>query len=140
MLAPAAARAAAAKVVTVDGTCEDALPEHGIICHKADGLKPFELCYEVDAGNGKALVVTDMLFNLPHLGGVDGFIMKLIGSTGFFGMTLIGRTLMLKDRATFKAWLVKMADLPQLATVCVAHGRMVTSQCPENLRSAAARL
>ncbi len=140
VVAPKAARAAVEKVVTVDGLCEDVLPPHGIVCHAADGLKPFELCYELDSGNGKALVVTDMLFNLPHGSGLDGFIMKLIGSTGFFGMTFIGRKLMLRDRAAFKAWLIRMAALPNLKTVCVAHGEPVTSQCGERLRSAAARL
>lgn len=140
VLAPKAARAAVEKVVTVDGLCEDVLPNHGIVCHQADGLKPFELCYELDLGSGKALVVTDMLFNLPHGGGVDGLIMKLIGSTGFFGMTFIGRMLMLRDRGAFKAWLVKMAALPNLKAVSVAHGEPVTAQCGEKLRAAAARL
>ncbi len=140
VLAPKAARAAVEKVVTVDGLCEDVLPNHAIACHAADGLKPFELCYEMDTGKGKALVVTDMLFNLPHLSGIDGMIMKVIGSTGFFGMTFIGRRLMLKNRAAFKAWLIRMAETPQLAAICVGHGDMVTTQCAERLRSAASRL
>ncbi len=140
VLAPKGARAAVEKAVTVDGTCEEVLPNHAIVCHMADGLKPVELCYELETGEGKALVVTDMLFNLPHLAGTFGLVMKLVGSTGFFGMTFLGRRLMLKDPAAFKSWLLKMADTPQLAAVCVGHGDMITTQCSERLRAAAARL
>lgn len=140
VLAPAAARVAVEKKVTVDATCEEALAEHGVKWHAPEGLKPSELWYELESGEGPVLVLTDSLMNLPHGPGVDGLLMRLLGSTGFFGLTRIGRMLLLKDRAAYKAWLLRLADTPRLKGVLVAHGEAVVERAAESLRAAAGRL
>lgn len=91
---------------------------------------------------GKVLVLTDMLFNLPRLPGLDGLLFHWLGSTGFFGVTRIGRWLLLQDKRKFGEWLTQMARLPGLYAVCVAHGDAVIggAAAAEALEGARARL
>ena len=140
VLCPAAARKHVEKKIQVDETCEDALPGLGITIHNPDGIKPGELCYELPVDDGRALVVTDLLFNLQHQPGFDGFLFKLLGSTGFFGITGIGRLFMLQNKDSLRGWLLKMAGLPKLRAVCVGHGEAVTGDVAGKLRAAAERL
>ena len=141
VLAPEASRSAVAAKINVDETCESALPGYGIVCHAPDGIKPSELVYELPLpAAARALVVTDVLMNMAKLPGLDGLLLHLLGSTGFFGITRIGRMMLLKDKVAFRDWLLRMAALPDLRVISVAHGLPITTQCAEKLRSAAGRL
>ncbi|MCO4764174.1 MAG: hypothetical protein KC502_21865 [Myxococcales bacterium] len=140
VLAPKNVRKAAEKVVPVDGLCEAVLPPLGIQCIQPGGIKAVELAYELPIEGGVALVVADLLFNHQHMSGFGGWFLKTIGSTGFFGMTGIGRMLMLKDSALFKAWLREQAERADLQMICVAHGDTISGDCPDRLRAAADRL
>ena len=140
VVCPAAARERVEQVVQVDDTCEALLPTLGIGCHPPQGVKPSELVYELSVERGCVLVFTDLLFNLPRLSGFSGWIVHLIGSSGFFGMTRVGRILGLKDRKLFAGWLRQLAELDGLTAILVAHGGPVTSDCRSRLRAAADRL
>ncbi|MCX6111076.1 MAG: hypothetical protein NTZ90_15890 [Proteobacteria bacterium] len=140
VLCPAAAREHVAKIVAVDASCEDVLPTYGIQIHAPRGIRPGELCYELPVPDGGVLVVTDLLFNLDHQPGLDGFIFRVIGSSGFFGITGIGRLLMLQDRLAFREWLLLMAQRTDLKAICVAHGGAITSDVANALKAAAERL
>lgn len=139
VVCPEAARAKVEQVVQVHGTCEEMLPTAGVICHRPPGCKPDELVYEVPVGRGVALVFCDALFNLDHLSGFEGWIFKLIGSTGFFGTTFIGR-MFLADKAGWKGWLLETAQRDDLAVLTVAHGTAITEDCGRRLREAGERL
>ncbi|MCB9670969.1 MAG: hypothetical protein H6734_15925 [Alphaproteobacteria bacterium] len=139
VVCPAAAREAVEKVVRVHGTCEDELPAAGVHCVKPAGLKPDELVYEVPVAGGVALVFCDALFNLPDKPGCGGMIMRLMGSSGFFGTTRLGRMLM-SDMAGWKAWLLETAERDDLRALSVAHGDPIVDRCGDRLREAAGRL
>lgn len=140
VICPRAAQVYVEQKVAVDAVAEDELPRHGIRCHVPAGLRPAEVCLELDVGEHRALVFTDILFNLKHAPGLDGIILKLIRSSGYFGMTPVGRLLLLKDRAKFRGWLEQLAEIPRLKAICVGHGDPITADCANRLRSAAARL
>ena len=143
LLCPAAAREKVEEVVSVDATMEEVLPELGVILHVPQGLKPFELHLELPLkGGGKALVVTDALFNLGPCppSGFGGFILKAMGSVGPLGISRLGRFLLLKDRARFKAYLERLAEIPELKVLSVAHGEAVRADIANALRGAAQRL
>ena len=143
VLCPAAARAKVEQRVEVDATCEDFLPLLKVHAQAVPGIKPGELAYELEAGTtngGRVLVVTDMLFNLPNLAGFDGGLLRVLGSTGFFGMTRIGRLFMLTDRASFQSWLEAQAKRTDVAAICVGHGDPVRSDVGMAIASAAERL
>ncbi len=141
VICPSAARKKVSEKVEVDATCEELLPTMGIKVHEIAGVNPIELCYEVKlAAGGKALVFTDALMNMPHLPGFDGWLMKLIGTTGSFGMTKVGKLLLLKEKAAFKNWLLERAADSELRAILIAHGASVTENCSAQLKAAAERL
>lgn len=140
VVCPRAAHDKVAQVIQPDAIAEDVLPRLGIACHAIPGFKSNELAYELRLGVGRALVVCDVLFNLERLPGFAGWTVNVIGSTGYFGVTKIGQWFFTSDKSALRDWLGRMAALPDLRVVCVAHGAAVTSQCGERLQQAAARL
>lgn len=140
VVCPASVRARAEKVVTVHATVEEVLPELGGRCLAPPGVKPTEPVYELPIEGGVALVFTDLLFNLPHLPGCSGWFIRLVGSSGFFGITRIGRMLCLTDKRAFAAWLREQAERDDLKVLSVAHGDLITEDCSARLRAAAERL
>ena len=142
--------------VAVEATCEEVLPAHGVAPLDMPG-NPFELCYQMpldahDASAGYAFVVCDALFNLPAN---SGWIAYLMGSSGFFGVTRIGRLLMPKEsKVLFARWLRRMASTEPLLdadtaerfepiewrAIIMAHGEPIVSDCHARLREAADRL
>jgi len=142
VLAPAAARSAVESVLSVNALAEDVLPSVGVECIGPPGVGAFEWVYKLPLDEGHALVVTDLLFNLrEHLPGIGGLFTRYVTrSTGFFGMTGVGRLFGLKDATAFAGWLRDQADDPQLRAVLVAHGDPILDHPAERLREAAQRL
>lgn len=127
--------------VPVYASSEEFLPKLGIEVLPISGLRPFELCYRIPlVDGGHALVLTDALFNLPRLPGVGGAILGVMGSAGFFGMTRIGRMMLLRDKIQFKAWLRNQAAFDDLRAILVAHGDWILDDCQRKLIAAAERL
>lgn len=139
VVCPEGARAAVAEQVRVQATCEEHLPSVGIQVLSPPGLKPDELVYEVPVDGGVALVFCDALFNLEHQPGLGGLLLRLMGSSGFFGTTRLGRFFM-GDAAAWKQWLQTTAPRTDLQVLSVAHGEAVTADCAGQLRAAADRL
>lgn len=137
VVCPEGSRAKVEEQVKVDGLDTEVL---GLVVHAPPGLKELEHVYEIDAGAGHALVFSDAAFNLPHLSGFMGFVLKLLGSTGFFGMTRIGRWQLLADAAAYRGWLEQAAADPDLAMLCVGHGDAVLADAAKKLKESAERL
>ena len=137
VVCPEGSRAKVTEVLPVDAPDTDVA---GVLAHPIPGLKDVEHAYALDAGAGGALVFCDALFNVPHQPGFGGFVLKLIGSTGFFGLTRIGRFALLQDATAYAAWLRARADDPDLALVCLSHGSAVLADPAVKLREAADRL
>lgn len=140
LICPEAAKTKVSAVVEVDSSCEVTLPKLGIKVHTMPGVKPTELAYEIETGDGACLLFCDALMNNDHLPGLEGKILWLIGSTGFFGMTAIGRLLLLKDRAAFRDWLKNLSDRDDLHSVVPAHGDPIRTELKNRLRMASERL
>jgi hypothetical protein len=151
VVCPAAAKPYVEQVVAVDGIAEEVLPPYGIICHEPQGIRPQELVYELSLPTGKALIFTDILFNLnksylqQHLPTKEFLIQWIgtstIGSSGFFGITGLGRQFFMKDRNAYRQWLEALADrISDLQVISVAHGSPINTDCNRRLREAAARL
>jgi hypothetical protein len=140
VLAPRVAVDAATKRVRVNGDCETALPAMGITCHVPPGVKASELVYELSTGDGRALIFNDALMNIPNIPGFEGSILRWLGSTGFFGVTRVGKLLLNVDPPAFRSWLETMAETAGLSVITVSHGTAITADCANALRAAAARL
>lgn len=142
VLAPAAARAAVEEKTAVHATCEEALPSLGITIHPPAGAKPGELAYELPLATGRALVVSDLLFNLREAPpGIRGFVLKYVtASIGPVHVSRVFRLLAMTDRAAYAGWVRGLADLPDLRVLCVGHGDPVTGDVAPQLRAAADRI
>lgn len=142
VLAPAASRARIEVVVPVDATCEERSKSLGVRFHVPDGVRPGELAYELDVPGGRALVVTDLLFNLPTAPpGFAGFVLNYItASIGPLGISRVFRLLALQDRAKYAAFIESLAGIEDLRVLSVAHGDAVTSDVSAALRAAATRI
>lgn len=137
VVCPDGSRARVAEVVPVDGVDTD-VP--GVVTHRPPGLSDAEHVYEIDVGAGRALVFCDAVQNMRNLPGLAGLFFQLVGSTGFFGVTRIGRWRLVKDPRAFAAWLEGAGETPDLALLCLSHGEPVMADPRVKLRAAAARL
>lgn len=139
VVGPEAARAKVEEVVPMDAPDTD-VP--GVVVHEVPGIKPTEHVYEIDTGEGKGLVFCDAIFNLEHRPGFGGFLLKVMGSSGFFGMSRIGRIALLQDTKAFKGWLERQAARDDVTLVTMAHGAPVigAEHVKAKLAGAAARL
>jgi hypothetical protein len=143
VLAPAAARAKVDEVIKVDATCEEALPALGVRVHPVPAFKNGELAYELDLqGGGKALVMSDAVANRDHPKGFGGWFFANVtgGIKGRLGVARIMRVMMMTNKAEARAGLEKLADIPGLTLLSVAHGRPVRDGVSEALREAASRI
>ncbi|MGK7895874.1 MAG: hypothetical protein AB4372_20240 [Xenococcus sp. (in: cyanobacteria)] len=146
VVAPKVAKPYVEEEVPVDAIAEELLPNYGIICHQPAGIRPQELVYELPLSRGKALIFTDILFNLtPSY--LDRYvprnklIFRWLGASGYFGITALGKRFFMTDKIAYREWLRDLAgSTPSLCVISVAHGEPITMNCTERLREAAARL
>jgi hypothetical protein len=139
VLCPSSIRSNVEKKVEVDNTVEDEAEGIGIKYHIPNGFRPGDLVYELDITNGKVLVFCDLLFNMENFGGLDGWLLRLLGSTGFFGSSWIAR-LQMKDKGAVKSLLLKLSEIPDLRMVVLSHGKPISENCNEKLKEAASLL
>lgn len=146
VVCPSAALPYVEEVVSVDGLAEEVLPNYGIVCHDPAGIRPQELVYELPLSPGKALVFTDILFNLTEsylqqYAPKSKLVLQWIGTGGFFGITELGKRFFMSDRKAYRQWLEELAtNTSDLHVICVAHGSPIITNCNQNLYEAAARL
>jgi len=138
---PAAARKAVERVVAVDEEAETGAVGGGVSCLEPAGTRPMERAWRLELDEGHALIFCDLLFNLDHLPGFGGWMARYVtASTGFFGVTRLGRFMGISDKAAFRGWLEDQADEDGLRIISVAHGEVLTEDCAVRLREAAGRL
>lgn len=137
VVCPKAARSKVEEQIAVDETCESVFSGSEIEVIHMPGAKEIELAYKVKIGEDKALIMTDLLVNVPELKGVGGFILKMIGRIGFFRTPPLAKLMFLDQRIAFRNWLLKESNRPDLKIVTVAHGAPVTNDVSHLLKQAA---
>jgi hypothetical protein len=141
VLCPAGARPKVAQVVPVTGTYED-LPDDGAVALVTlEGTRQREGAMIVREPGGTSLVLNDAVFNMPHVPGVTGFVLRRIaGSTGGPRVSNVMRWLVITDRRAFRAHLERLAGLPDLRRIIVSHHLTIDSDPAGTLRALAAAL
>jgi hypothetical protein len=137
VVCPEAAIKKVEEVISVDAACEVAFANSEIEVIDMPGAKSTELAYEIQLGDQIALVMTDLLVNLPKVKGVGGLILKAIGRIGFFRSPPISKMLFLEHKHAFRNWLVTESNKPELKIVTMAHGAAVTNGVSDLLKRAA---
>jgi hypothetical protein len=103
-----------------------------------DGTGGLEAVMTVKRADGVTVVLADALFNMPHLHGVHGFILRHVtGSSGGPRVSRVARLFMVKDKKAYAAQLERLAT-PDLRRIIVAHHEMLTDDPAGALRRVAA--
>lgn len=129
------------KVAEVDSSVRDltALPsDPNVTLSIMDGTKDLEAVMTVKSGGAVSVVLTDAVFNMPHLSGVKGWVLRHITqSSGGPRISRIARLLLVKDKAAFAAHLERLAT-SELRRVIVSHHETITDDPAGTLRRVAA--
>ena len=126
--------------VAVDGHF-DALPPDAVLrAEILDGSKVGEAAFVVQSGGQVSLLFGDTVMNLPHLPGLDGWLFRLIGSTGGARVTPLARLATVGNRPALRAHLLRLAALDGLTRLVPTHGAVVEGDAAAVLRAVAEAL
>ena len=123
--------------VQVHSHWSDLPPDPGVRAEPLEGSRFGEAALVVRSGSRASLLFGDTVMNLPHLPGLEGRILSLIGSTGRPRVTPVAHLLSVSDRRRLAAHLARLADLPGLCRLVVSHGRNVEEDAAGVLRAVA---
>lgn len=141
VLCPPGAKAKVEQVVKVHGSYAE-LPVDGVLdLELLDGTKQREGVMIARSGAETSLVFNDAVFNMPHLPGFMGFVLRRVtSSSGGPRVSRIAKMFVVADKPAFRAHVEKLADLPGLRRVVVSHHNTITEDPSGTLKSVVAAL
>lgn len=128
------------EVVPVDGDIDDLPKDANVKLIRLRGTKGLEPLLAVTNEGRTTICMGDAVMNIPHLKGFEGFLLRLLGSTGGPKVTLISKLLLVSDGAVLRSELETLSRLQGLARLVPSHGDMITGDIAATLRSVAQRL
>lgn len=141
VICPSGSRKAVEKAVEVDGTYDDFPSDESIELQHLEGINRAEGAMIVRSESGTTLILNDIVFNMPHVPGFTGWVLRTITqSTGGPRISRVVRWFLMKDRDALRANLERLADLEGLERIIVSHHRTITDSPSETLRAVAATL
>ena len=141
IVGPAGARSKIEDVVPLHATYGDRAPDANVELQYLDGLNEAEGVMVVKDEGGTSLIFTDAVFNMPHLHGIKGFVLKHItGSSGGPKVSNLMRWFVVKDKAAYRANLERLAAIPDLRRILVAHHETIETDPRGALRKIAATI
>jgi hypothetical protein len=127
VLAPRGSREKVAEVVPVDGTYEDFPPDADVKLEALAGVGDLEGVMVVRSKDGVTLVFNDAVFNMDRKRDPLGFFFTtLLGSAPGPRVSRLAKLMLVKDKAAFRADLLRLADTPGLVRVIVAHEKVAS--------------
>ncbi len=141
VICPAGAVAKVTQVVPVSHAY-DAEPADGAVeLVTLDGTKQGEGAMLVRGSDGLSIVLNDAVFNMPHVPGFKGFVLRRItGSSGGPRVSRLMKLLGVSDKAAFRAHLERLAALPELRRVVVSHHETIDVDAAAALARVAAAI
>jgi hypothetical protein len=142
VFAPPGVMTKARAVVHVDGTYAEMPADSAVSVELLDGTGQMEGALLVRSGDGTSVVLTEVVFDLePPKSAFGRAALKLAGFGPGPRVTPVVKFEMVKDRAALAAHLERLAAIPDLTRLIVAHSRMsVGEAAARGLRQAAASL
>lgn len=134
VFAPRGARSKVEEVVPVEGTYEQFPGDDTVRLETLAGTGEQEGVLIVRSSGSTTLVFNDAIFNMQHQPGVKGLLLRLLKSSGGPSISRLSRLLMIKDASAFREHLLRLADLPDLKRILVAHHEMISSDVAATLR------
>lgn len=141
IVCPAGSRAKVAQVVPVAATYEEIADDGVVALQSLEGTRQREGVMLARADGEVSLVFNDAVFNMPHLTGLTGFILRRVtASTGGPRISRLTRWFVIADKAAFRAHLERLAELPGLRRIIVSHHETIDREPATTLRALAASL
>lgn len=89
----------------------------------------------VKHGETSTIVFNDLIFNMPHVGGTMGWVLRyLTASSGGPTISRLARMLVVKDASAVARELRELATLPGLCRLIVSHHEIITERPAELLQ------
>jgi hypothetical protein len=133
-------RARVEERVKVAGAIEDLPPDPELSFIALEGMKNREPLLRVRRAGRVSLMFGDAVFNLKTLAGVDGLVMRLLGSVGGPRVTRIAQWIAISDKHALADHLRRIAGEPGLTRLLFSHGDPIEADAPRVLREVADRL
>jgi hypothetical protein len=141
VICPRGARAKVEQVVPVNASYDEVPADGAVELQTIAGTKEREGAMIVRDRDGTTLVLNDLVFNMPHAPGVQGFVLRhLTGSSGGVKITRIARLFLIADRRASRAHLERLAALSELRRVIVSHHETIDREPNRVLAEVAATL
>jgi len=135
VLCPAGAAARVSQIVEVSGYYDDLVPDGVVELVTLEGTKEREGAMIVRATGSTAIVLNDAVFNMDHIPGFTGFVLRYVtGSTGGPRVSRLMKWLMVADKQAFRAHLERLASLPELTHIVVSHHAVIVDDPAGTLR------
>lgn len=137
VFAPRQSRKKVAELVSVDGDYGDLPAEPTLTMEPLRGVKIGEGALFVKGPSGTTAVFNDVLFNMEHLPGFMGFMLKHVTqSTGGPRVSRLMKVAGVGNKPELAAHLREIAGREGLVRVVPGHGAVITA-APDALRAAA---
>jgi hypothetical protein len=138
VLAPAGSRAKVDEVVKTHGSTDELPGDSHVSFLAGEGVAAKEAIMVVKDEDGVTLVLTDIVFNMPHQPGFSGFVLRhLAKSSGGPRVSNVARLLLVKDKKALAAQLRELAGIPNLRRVIVGHHETIEKEPAKVLRDVA---
>jgi hypothetical protein len=125
VVAPKGAREKVSEVVGVDLTYEQFPDDETVRFETLRGIGETEGAMIVRSKDGVSVVLNDAVFNMDKKHDPLGwFFTTLLGSAPGPRVSRLAKLLFIKDKAAFRAELLRFAELPELERVIVAHEKV----------------
>ncbi|HTC16909.1 MAG TPA: hypothetical protein VK695_13995 [Steroidobacteraceae bacterium] len=122
------------KHIEVEYSCEDYFPRHGVKYHQPPGIRPLEGVLEVPVGAGKvALLMNDLITNVPHQSGFYGLVLRLTRSSGKPRVIYFVRRQLRVQRQPLRAYIAALAQRRDIEIVTTSHGECLLTDVANTL-------
>lgn len=125
VFAPRGSKQKVEEVIGVDGTFEDFPNDARVRLEPLKGIGDLEGVMLVHDRDGTSVVLGDIVFNMDRKRDLLGFLFTTaLGSAPGPRISRFGKLVLVKDNEALKADLLRLAQLPDLVRVIVAHERV----------------
>ena len=129
VLAPAGSRSKVAQVVRVDGTYADFPGDRVLELRTLSGTADREGMLCVRSEDGVTLVFNDVVMNMDTKTDLLGYLFTtLLGSAPGPRVSRLSKLVLVKDRSVLRSELLRLATLPDLARLIVAHEKVTSGR------------
>lgn len=138
VVCPQASKARVERRLQVEQVCERYFPRAGIHFYTPPGIAPVEGILELPLTAGKAaLVMNDLITNVPHQPGFYGKLLRLTGSTGRPRVIPIVRRQLKVKRRIVQEYLIELSQRNDISVLATSHGECLVNDISETLRAVA---